>query len=507
MKSTRKYGVFSVESWNPIISKDCIIRQDVNKFLNEYYNKIEKNKSLINYYTIHNKEKLKLNDNQHQYILRALDENKMNINFKETVEEYNYYKSLFLYNFIEQVKSKQFIISYFQLIETINSEKLSIQYSLKIKILNFFVRFTIKYKNVPLFCHIEDQDEEESYKLAFKMQKDIINGFNENSAIFYAILQFNAYSLLKIDETNCLKAYTISMERIDKMKEDLNLSQHKFFFKITHENKLPFYATNTRNEGITCINDFSFLKNSIIGNDQDKAFAINIELTHERIGHGKEIINNIISPKKYFDQNFEDKFIENVSKEEGEPGIIIEKFIFDEINISSAKRLFVFGDLLNPQYFIEENTEILNKKIKEIKAEIQSKIQKSKHKKEKSSKIFQSILLILFFILIIYFSKGIEIIKILFFIILIILSIFSIFSLVNPTKKLNIDIGNYLMDYQSNFINKEEESKEDNSLIYPDDFIYTSSDSEQFKKYVRNNIKSQKGQSVLDKLDLKQFLY
>ena len=49
--------------------KDCIIRQDINKFLNEYYNKIEKNNSLFNYYTIHNKEKLKLNNDQHQYIL------------------------------------------------------------------------------------------------------------------------------------------------------------------------------------------------------------------------------------------------------------------------------------------------------------------------------------------------------------------------------------------------------------------------------------------------------
>jgi len=506
--STRKYGVFSVKSWNPIISIDCIIPQDINKFLNEYYSKMEKNKSLINLYTIHNKEKLKLNNNQHQYILRALDENKMNINYKETIEEFNYYKSIFLYNFIEKVESKQFIISYFQLIETINSEKLSIQQSLKIKILNFFVRFTIKYKNIPLFCHIEDQDEKESYKLAFKMQEDIINGLNENSAIFYAILQFNSYPLLKVDEANCLKAYTISMERIDKMKEDLKLSQHKFFFKITQENKLPFEVKNTRNEGITCINDFSFLKRSIIGNDQDKAFALNIELIHERIGHMKEIINNIISPEKYFNQNFEDNFIENIRKEEEELGIIIEKFILNEINISSVKRLFVFGGLLNPQYFIGENTEILNKKIKEIMAEIQSKIQKSKT--EKSSRIFQTILLIFFFfILVMYFSKGIdEIFKILSFIILIILSIFSIFFFVNPTKKLNMIIGNYLLGYQSNFNNKEEEeSKEDKSLIYPDDFIYTSSDNEQFKKYVRNNINSQKGQSILDKLDLKNFLY
>lgn len=299
------------------------------------------------------------------------------------------------------------------------------------------------------------------------------------------------------------------MERIDKMKEDLKLSQHKFFFKITHENKLPFYATNTRSEGITCINDFAFLKGSIIGKDKDKAFAINIELTHERIGHGKEIINNTISPKKYFDQNFEDNFIENVSKEEGEPGIIIEKFIFDDNNISLAKRLFVFGDLLNPLYFIGENTEILNKKIKEIKTEIQSKMPKTNPEKEKSSRIFLSVLLIFFFtFLVIYFSKGItEIIQILSFLILIILSIFSILFFVNPTKKLNMNIGNYLMDYKSNLGNKEEESNEDKSLIYPDDFIYTNSDNEQFKQYVRNNIKSQRGQFVLDKLDLKKFLY
>ena len=306
--SIRRYGVFSVKSWNPIMFKDCIIRQDINKFLNEYYNKIEKNNSLFNYYTIHKKEKLKLNNEQHQYILKVLDENKMIINFKETIEEFNYYKSIFLYNFIEQIESKQFITSYFQLIETINSEKLPIQQSLKIKILNFFVRFTIKYKNIPLFCHIEEPDEKEYYKLAFKMQEDIINGFNENSVIFYAILQFNAYSLLKVDEKNFLKAYTISMERIDKMKKDLKLSQHKFFFKITHENKIPFYAIKTKNEGINCINDFSFLKESIIGTDKDKAFAINIELIHERIGFGREILNNSISPKKYFDQNFEDNF-------------------------------------------------------------------------------------------------------------------------------------------------------------------------------------------------------
>jgi len=507
--SINKYGVFSVKSWNPIIFKDCIIPQDINKFLDEYYNKIEKNKSLINYYTIHNKEKLKLNNAQHQYILKVLDENKMNINFKETIEEFNYYKSIFLYNFIEKVESKQFIYSYFQLIETINSEKLSIQQSLKIRILYFFVRFTIKYKNIPLFCHIEDQDEKEYYKLAFKMQEDIINGFNENSVIFYSILQLNAYSLLKVDEKNIVKAYTISMERIDKMKEDLKLSQHKFFFKITHENKLPFLVTNTRNEGITCINDFAFLKGSVIGKDKDKAFAINIELTRERLGHGKEIINNTFSPKIYFDQNFEVNFIENINKEEGEPGIIIEKFIFDDNNIFLAKRLFVFGELLNPQYFIKENTDILNEKIKEIKMEIQSKMQISKPEIKKSLSKFQSKLIIFCLIfIIIYFSKGKkEIIKILSILILFALSIFSLIFLVNPTKKLNINIGHYLMNYQSNLDNKEEESNEDKSLIYPDDFIYTSSDNEQFKKYARNNIKSQKGQSVLDKLDLKKFLY
>ena len=83
-------------------------------------------------------------------------------------------------------------------------------------------------------------------------------------------------------------------------------------------------------------------------------------------------------------------FIENVNKEKGEPGIIIEKFIFDDDNISLAKRLFIFGDLLNAQYFIEDNNEILNKKIKRIKTEIQSKMQKSKPRKEKekSSRIY-----------------------------------------------------------------------------------------------------------------------
>ncbi len=42
-------------------------------------------------------------------------------------------------------------------------------------------------------------------------------------------------------------------------------------------------------------------------NDKEKAFSYNIEFSHERMGHGKEMLSNSESPKIYFNKNFTKK--------------------------------------------------------------------------------------------------------------------------------------------------------------------------------------------------------
>ena len=300
-----KYGVFSVNSWNPIYNKQCNIDKNLFKILNEYYNEQKKEKNYNNYKSIHNIYLQKLDKTQYDTIIKKTEnEIKIYMNFLETVDEFDFYKSIFLFYFIEKCSESK-IINYFQLVNYINDVKFAFLPSTKIKILNYFVKFVAHYHHIiPVFYHINHSLENDYFKLAFQLQIDIINHLKESSILFYPLLQFNSYALKKIDEKYPEISYTISMERLDTIKNHLLLFQNEFFLKIAQSNKLNFLATTSKKEGITLINNYLLLENRNTIGVNAKAFLLNLELSHERLGHGKEIINKQNSPKIYFNKEF-----------------------------------------------------------------------------------------------------------------------------------------------------------------------------------------------------------
>ena len=74
--------------------------------------------------------------------------------------------------------------NYFQLIDCINNKNYSFKPSIKIRILNYFVNFVTEYQILPLFCHINDSEEDNYFKFALQLQNDIINHMNEDSILF-----------------------------------------------------------------------------------------------------------------------------------------------------------------------------------------------------------------------------------------------------------------------------------------------------------------------------------
>ena len=75
-----------------------------------------------------------------------------------------------------------------------------------------------------------------------------------------------------------------------------------------------------------------------------KTFIINLELGHERMGHGKEMIYNKI-PKICFNKDFKISFIENVNKKQ--PWLIIENYISNNFDMTLLKKSFLFGEFLD----------------------------------------------------------------------------------------------------------------------------------------------------------------
>ena len=498
-----KYGVFSVVSCNIIYRIKNEINTNIKLILYNYYNEQKIQYDPLGYDLIHEKYKNLLNPNDIQEIINITEkERKISLKFNELDDEYDYYKNIFLFYLNEKCQKKRDIFAYFELIRKIDNENLLISISDKIKIINYFSVFIVDNKKIPEFVHINNIDSTKyiQYKLAFKLQKDIIENLKESSLLFYAILQFNSYSLLKIDERTPIEAYSISMERLEKMKLHLNAFQNKFFFIIDDDNELSFYASFGKKTGITCINEYRLFKNLKNRNIYDKAFTTNLELTHECMGHAKEVLNNKKSPKIYFNKYFRKKTIQNEIEEgEGEPGRVIEGYICDNFTMAVVKKICIFGDLLNYKYFVDKDFNILNNLIeKKLCKEISFfKLKRMKHKILYYIKIILKYLkipfIILFLILILLNLKDIKLI------IIIILILNYFLSEPKNTKAYNKTNKNYLNDYLFNNVEKR--------LIYPDDFIYCDSDDDFQKEEIKENYKSQEGKEILKGLNFERYCY
>ena len=343
------------------------------------------------------------------------------------------------------------------------------------------------------------ESEDVFYSLAFKLQKDIIDNLTENSIIYYPILQFNSYSLIKIDESIPIRGYTISMERLNITKKHLYYFQNRYLFKIQNENKFNFLANFDRKLGITCVNEYRIFQGKNIENNEDKAFPINIEFTHERMGHAKEIINNKESPKIYFNRYFKNSYIERVDKKEGEAGKVIENFILNDDFISLIKKVFIFGEFMNYKYFVQSDfKELKNGILRKLKIHYPNhfKINSMKKLYKLLKKFFPLLILLVIAILLKIFKINDH--NILFTLSLI------IFCVIIYSKNKKIE---YKQNYLTDFIFNDDESDNENILIYPDDFVYSSEDSKYFQNKIKKNWSSNKGKKVLNNLDFENYRY
>jgi len=209
-----------------------------------------------------------------------------------------------------------------------------------------------------------------------------------------------------------------------------------------------------------------------IDEKKNYSFSINMIFSHERIGHGKEIMCNpgIKSPNIFFNKNFEKDYIVSDYNNEkiGESGRMFESFISSEILIRIMKVIKKFGEFLDYKYFIKSNKEINDKAISLFKGtNLYSYI-----KRKMKIHIF-IYLLLLFLVFILYLCIIFDKIKISFSIaILILLNIFILILL----RLIFKDYKKFKEPYKYKFENKlydfskKINGKDEPRLIFPDDY-------------------------------------
>ena len=194
--------------------------------------------------------------------------------------------------------------------------------------------------------------------------------------------------------------------------------------------------------------------------------------SHERIGHGKEIMCNpgIKSPNIFFNKNFEKDYIVSDYNNEkiGESGRMFESFISSEILIRIMKVIKKFGKFLDFKYFIKDNKEINEKAISLFKGtDLYSYI------KRKMKIHILIYLLLLLSALILYMCIIFDIIKISFSItIIILLNTFILILLILIFKDYKKLKEPYKYKYENKLFdfNKKISGKDEPRLIFPDDY-------------------------------------
>ena len=498
---TIKYGVFAKNSFHKEVVTDFVLDTDVLDFVNKFWDNFDKNqyKNKPTYIKRYYNSNISILQNTNQKSLKTKFEtcksiiiSKYNIKSINNETVFNFFRNLYFIIYLESVINNfrsdshvYYVEKFFILLIRIDSNKYS-NYN-KIRILAQFNNIFLEYLVTPLLLDITTLDIDDPYYLAIKLQKDIINNLTEDSDIFLAILQLNSKILEILPDSywNYIKAifkkkkefaYTISLEYIKDMKDHLLSLQDNFFFILEDKNEGEFNGMYNYETQITTINQY-VLCNDInqaktVDEKKNYSFSINMVFSHERIGHGKEIMCNpgIKSPNIFFNKNFEKDYIISDYNEEkiGESGRMFESFISSEILIRVMKVIKEFGGFLNYTYFIKDNEEINQKAISLFKGtDLYSYI----IRKMKFHIFIYLLLLLLVFILYlcIIFGK----IKISFTIaILLLLNIFILILLIlifKDYKKYKepykYKYGNKLYDF-----NKKINGKDEPRLIFPDDY-------------------------------------
>ena len=496
---TTKYGVFIKNSFHKEILIDFVIDNDVLIFVNDFWDNFDKNlyKNKPTYIKKYYNSKINLlQSTSNQNLKTKLEKyksitiSKYNKNSVDNVAVFNFLRNLNFIIYLEFVIKNFyshiiFVDKFFNLLIQIDSNQYS-NYN-KIRILTQFNNIFLYISVTPLLLDITTLDKDDPYYSAIKLQKNIINYLTEESDIFLAILQLNSKILTILPDSywSYIKgifqkkkefAYTISLEDIKDMKTHLLSLQDNFFFILEDKNEGEFNGMYDHDTQITTINQY------VLCNDIGKAtttdeknnysFSINMVFSHERIGHGKEIMCNpgIKSPNIFFNKNFEKDYIVSDYNDEkiGESGRMFESFISSETLIRIMKVIKEFGEFLDYKYFIKDNKEINEKAISLFK-----KTNLYSYIKRKMKIHILIYFLLLLLALILYLFIIFDKIKISFSItIIILLNIFILIILILIFKDYKKFKEPYKYKYENKLydFNKQINGKDETRLIFPDDY-------------------------------------
>ena len=494
-----KYGVFDINSHKEKKPKDYVFDNEIDKFVNEFYDEYDFNIKTQRYtkgyfnrkeWAIKNTNLyLKLMDNKlifiNDYSIKSLDNEKAFKFFR------NYYFFLFL-NYLKGKNIWNKYMEYFNLLDELNAENYG-NYT-KIRIITDFIQNILLYELIPTFMNINTLDKNDPYRLAIEFQKQIISNIKETSNIFYPIIQFNS-KILKILPDNIWDifknkikslfhkiikeeyAYTISLEDLTDMRSHLLSLQEDFFFIFSERNNIELLGKFSNSTKITTINQYLLCNNlySLVDlkSSEDNAFSINLVFCHERMSHAKEHSSNPAnkSPCIHFNKDFQKDLIFEDSNLYylGESGRMLESFISNKCLIKFMKIEKIFGNYLDIKYFIGDFKEINDYAISEFK-------KSNLYSKARNKVIYNLLFAVVLFISIIYFLVRIYGIKKSNNKFLIIILIFLLFLFIGFIKK---NYNKYYEPYKYNELfyktdmNNIEEEKEIR-LIYPDDYPFES---------------------------------
>ena len=231
----------------------------------------------------------------------------------------------------------------------------------------------------PKLFFYEDLNDNNPYKIAYKFQFEIINKITEYSSLFHPFLLLDSYFMdminykdlnIRENEINkeIISAYSISMLPIEIVKKHLIKTIKPYFllFQKNYLNKTKYYASVQKVNNVITYNENILLEETFyksiedcdkISLIKDYAFILNFENIHENFFHNKQRILN--KTTLFFNHDFEYGFaFKNYNEKnlEGEAGILLESFIYDDNMIEEIKKIkYHMGEYLEIKYFIQKD--------------------------------------------------------------------------------------------------------------------------------------------------------
>ena len=341
----------------------------MNKFAEEYKNKIEQNKKIFGQ-GISNLDNEKDINTYFSFINQGInciyDEN---IISKNNLKDYYFvlgYMLLYGFFFKKNKFYYDFINLFFLKMEIAYKKNYSLIDLMKIAI--SFIVFSTNNKDI-IYLQFSDELEEDSpYKKGFEFFKQIILDLNEDSDLTFMYLQINSGCGLElITEKKC---YKLSMISVEDIKSHIISTIPKYFY-IFNSNNDEYIGTDARTQ-IMIFNEKKILDKNSTNKKNNSTMNITIGMFHES-GHAKFHMNIDVggdrSPVRCVNKNFD--FTEKFnwySKERGESGKFIDHFLYDS-NIDTTSIDLInslrSNELMNKTYFIG-NLNQLNQKANEI---------------------------------------------------------------------------------------------------------------------------------------------